>query len=663
MGLTIIPNQPVNLLPTPEDACNIGDNKKYCTLYNNSDEAYLQWKSEPCGNDLMCDPTWRGGINLISNGAFDEGISGWTVDSTFSWDGGGQKMQCGGGAAFWFFPLNTLLTSVNYSISFTVSGRTAGTIRFRLGGINGTAGTLRSTNSTFTETVTFNLASTQYQFLEFDCSSTFDGKIDDVIIAPDSGCSVLGADWGYSSSGLVHTIGNTDPTYISILLSGYTGYQQIIIHITGMTTGSLYAGDGATKFELSDGTTAMNKNGTYTFYTTKAADFDLYLTPTEDFDGTVSETHVYELRRDYTIAANDSFSGVFLSDLTSYISYYEDRAILKIPANTFEDECIKLSIVDPCADLFGGVTNAELVIDTTFSTPGVWTNYTLGASNLVTGGEYKMTTINTPSNNQTFVYSDFATGITPGFYVFRIEFSVTAFESASSTAYIAVGFGDNLGYGLDPIYTLNNPQPNTTYTVFVIGEVLNYHTGVEIMISALSDSTNNHHNNITSFSLKYADVNSVTSIYGYESNCLAFKSSWDCAKLIKAYKESIGHSYGFYFPDDSGTIFKLTQRNRFIKFNPTYNIESEDARYTDGYRKYTYGEKEKFYDAKFDYCDETAHDAISTEILMDKFIIDGAQYFVKPEDYKPLWDKDEGQNLAQARIQLRKSLSTTYSNR
>jgi hypothetical protein len=120
---------------------------------------------------------------------------------------------------------------------------------------------------------------------------------------------------------------------------------------------------------------------------------------------------------------------------------------------------------------------------------------------------------------------------------------------------------------------------------------------------------------------------------------------------------------GFKFPDSQGLYFRLSQRLRTLKFNPFYPLDSDDNRYSDGTRSYNYAEREKFYEAKFDYMDETGHDALSTEVLMDYFEVDGVRYFVKPEDYKPVWGKDEGQNLAQARLEMRKHNATIYKNK
>jgi hypothetical protein len=61
-------------------------------------------------------------------------------------------------------------------VVFTVSNHSAGTIRVAIG--NGTAGTIRSADDTYTETLTAGAAT----MLTFAASSDFIGSIDDVSV-------------------------------------------------------------------------------------------------------------------------------------------------------------------------------------------------------------------------------------------------------------------------------------------------------------------------------------------------------------------------------------------------------------------------------------------------------------------------------------------------
>jgi len=106
----------------------------------------------------------------------------------------------------------------------------------------------------------------------------------------------------------------------------------------------------------------------------------------------------------------------------------------------------------------------------------------------------------------------------------------------------------------------------------------------------------------------------------------------------------------------------LNHRARFLKFNPFYPTDADDYEYSSGTRSLTFAKREKYWEGLFDYADENFHDTVSTQVLCDTIQIDSVSYFVKPGDYKPEWDKDGRQRLAQARIELRKKTSTIQSN-
>lgn len=64
----------------------------------------------------------------------------------------------------------------SYLLSFTVANRTAGSIAM---GISGTNGTARSTNATFTETLTYDPAASSDDDIRFVPASGFDGQVSD----------------------------------------------------------------------------------------------------------------------------------------------------------------------------------------------------------------------------------------------------------------------------------------------------------------------------------------------------------------------------------------------------------------------------------------------------------------------------------------------------
>ncbi len=142
----------------------------------------------------------------------------------------------------------------------------------------------------------------------------------------------------------------------------------------------------------------------------------------------------------------------------------------------------------------------------------------------------------------------------------------------------------------------------------------------------------------------------------YTSGCLQVFEEMACGKLINAKGEYDSRTLGFLWG-----YFSLTHRIEFLKFNPEYPTDSEDYEPSLGTRDIVYAKREKYYTGKINYADETVHDTISTQIICKYFYIDGVRYFVKPQNYKPIWDKDGQYNLAQANIELRTHSGTIYT--
>lgn len=147
------------------------------------------------------------------------------------------------------------------------------------------------------------------------------------------------------------------------------------------------------------------------------------------------------------------------------------------------------------------------------------------------------------------------------------------------------------------------------------------------------------------------------SAFDYVSNCIQVNETMTCGKKIEGYGDDGTRSFGFLWG-----AFRLTHRVEFLKFNPEYPIDSDDYEFSDGSRALTFAKREKYYTGRINYVDETIHDTISTQILCKTFTVDGERYFVKPQNYKPSWEKDGNNNVAQANIELRKYQSTIYSN-
>lgn len=109
--------------------------------------------------------------DIVTNGAFGADTdwtkgTGWTIS-------GGNASHAGGAGDL---SQDGILTDAAvYRITFTISGRTAGTLTAKAG--SGGAGTAKSTNATFTEYLT---CTTSLDLL-FTADAAFDGNVDDVV--------------------------------------------------------------------------------------------------------------------------------------------------------------------------------------------------------------------------------------------------------------------------------------------------------------------------------------------------------------------------------------------------------------------------------------------------------------------------------------------------
>ena len=114
----------------------------------------------------------------VTNGDFAVG-TGWTLGT--GWTIAGGLGVAAAGSASDISQAGILVVGRSYKITYTVSGRTAGTITAKAG--TGGTGVARSTNATFTEDITCDGDTTLY----FSKSSTFDGDIDDVSVVESVG--------------------------------------------------------------------------------------------------------------------------------------------------------------------------------------------------------------------------------------------------------------------------------------------------------------------------------------------------------------------------------------------------------------------------------------------------------------------------------------------
>lgn len=113
--------------------------------------------------------------NLVTNGAFTGNADGWTLGTNWSY-GANQVCHAGLGAGLLSQTLSNLLANKTYTVRFTVSSRTAGSVDVSLGG-----SAVQTISANGAQELTFTtpdpLANND---IKFQADGTFDGCIDDV---------------------------------------------------------------------------------------------------------------------------------------------------------------------------------------------------------------------------------------------------------------------------------------------------------------------------------------------------------------------------------------------------------------------------------------------------------------------------------------------------
>lgn len=538
MAIVVIPNQPVNLSPETVDPCNIGDNKEYCTLYENSGVGYVQFRQTPCDS------------NIVSEGNFVT-VTDWTAD------------------AGWVHVPNSMGASL--------------------------------------------------------------------------------ADGSYR-----HTPGTSDD--LEQTLTAINGkYCSVQFTISGRTAGSIEV------FLAGTSVGEIDSNGTFTLYGVAGVTGLLKFTADSDFDGTLSYVSVYLLVNTFTATLIDIETGLAAASQPTFTFNYNKDFVSAQWSWSGYDGCYKVSIGDPC----NPGTSTEILLNPSFTSTANWTIENLDDPiqyTSISGGNLNFTLQAGSEDEEEVTTQDIP--FTSGNCYYRFQITFGHVDPIFSNTAVDFGLADGAA---DPYTAISIdtvvPTENTTFYFDWYGNLTNYDDPVFIIYISYAGgpATGGEYFEIASASLKKV-YDCADNGGDYVSNCLAVATDHDCAKrVIGDCYPGTGDGvvkYGFMF---DGT-FRLDQQVRFLKFNPTYPADADDYKYSSGERSITYASREKFYEGLCDYADENFHDAFSTQVLCDTLTIDTVEYFVKPGDYKPEWDKDGRQRLAQARIELRKKTSTIQSN-
>jgi hypothetical protein len=266
------------------------------------------------------DGTWVG-TDVVVNGTFD---------ADTDWSGSGGDWVIAAGVATHASGNTTKLEQPSafeggktYTLTFTVSGRTAGTVTGRPSNSTGTA---RSGNTTYSEVFSTNSNQTT---LTFEPTSTFDGAIDDVILRPhvDSTPSPSGSGLVFDGAENYVDIGNAALNAKTVTIwvnqddvagneypvdlngTDYLSIESGVLTVNGFTAPILYL-DGVL---ATSGVTTITADKWYHIAITDStaavtSDMDIGRLNASYFAGDLSDVRVYD-----TVLTSAEISGILSS--------------------------------------------------------------------------------------------------------------------------------------------------------------------------------------------------------------------------------------------------------------------------------------------------------------------------------------------------------------
>lgn len=140
----------------------------------------------------------------------------------------------------------------------------------------------------------------------------------------------------------------------------------------------------------------------------------------------------------------------------------------------------------------------------------------------------------------------------------------------------------------------------------------------------------------------------------FTSECLQFSyENFNRTKMLVGWCDQ--PSFGFEF---ANTGFRLQQRAEVRSIAPVYPKETIVMKSGTGNARVAYSEVEKYWQLHTGFGSETFHDAMAVIISCDHFQIGdtedvGVEYVSDPEDYSPNWQGDGSYSLATAVVNLR----------
>lgn len=634
MAIEIIPNQPVLFRPVGwEEPCPCENCEPDCMLVEHDDFIYAQVKMTPCGDDYICGQPVLG-PELITNGDFATNLDDWTT-VTWVWNAGEACTSTG--ANIHQTIAGNLIDGASYVLTFTITNYVAGELTPQLGGTSSAAP--YNSNGTFTETI---VAGAVDELLIFSGSAApdFQGCIDNVSLRLVATCwdTTFAGDNPFTFTENGACVSGTGNLFTDTLTNG-PGYFVASFTISNYTSGTVQVSGACTDTWVGGPFTSNGEKFAYGVF----AGPGVLCFEFTDFFGCISDIHVNRLFIPQFVVENQETEQQYL-DLNSgaFLTFVEDRVIVKFrPLEFLPYDCYKICIVDTC--LLAGATNK--VTNGTFdSNLDDWNPGSGWAWDITNGGEAIFDrSIGTGSLGQEFSVTDI-----------NVCARMTVYSVSGAGAFVRLHLYNAANASVE---FLDISEPGV-YSICGFGN------RIEVEPSNLA-GTVVEVDNIGVFQITDCED---CSPYDYCSNCIKFAEDLGgCSLLIQSYNNENG-SWNFVWNNAAGTnVFKLSHRIASELWGPTYPEESSDYTFSDGTKKDTFAQSDKFWvlGIKMESGSERAHDVIRLQKRSDHFVIEdineSREFWAEKGDYNPDWPPG-GCKLAPASFKVTIKTSTLFNN-
>lgn len=677
MGLQFIDNQPIiydNQLDTYSPCKK--NNCIECSYYTPDDYLFAQWKQTPCdGTNRFCNPTFEQlGSNLVTNGAFDTGTTGWSLLLGSTYDSVNDRVDFISGSNI-EQTIGSLVTGQTYTIRATVGGGNGtGVLNFYLGGTS-----IGSTQTTNTEVVEFTGIKGGSNN-KLDIGGTWTGWVDDIELYVYFPYDVTnewiqyytGIDFNFYAGTATHIPGNGNVLYQqSTDCSGQVlgGYYKIKFKVTGLTAGSIYVTDYAYQapsmswFAPTSYLLEVTADGVYEVFTTPSSFISTNFSFSPDSNGSISDLELIEYGTFHTLILKNLTTSTNYN-ISSSLEYYQDWITLRYPLTGKPAGEYELCITDACGYSVGQL----LTTDPTFSgTLGTEWSYIAEYGNVATygisGGKFQLVA-STPTGSPYVAwrlkdnllnYSTYPTPLTSATFNWTMQvgkadvpFKVQLIVPSSTTQpFIVQNVQAQTSYsGTVTIQFASNPSSND-YTV-------------RFNTAGYGNVGNGSTFEILDFTLELVSYYPGASTE-YCSQCIYIDTDADCRKWVAGTNGE--DAYGFHFDPTQTPPFQIGARVKSMLINPKYPGDLKRYEDSEGNIIVTRGKSGKVYTLFIDYTDEHTHDWLRLAVLSDTVIIDSKNYVGTEGDYEPEWPDNLGNyNMAQARVEVQHKIDPLFNN-